>query len=147
MACQKFLTLPNGFKMPALGLGTWRAPDAEVEAAIEAALEVGYRHFDCAPVYNNEKVIGRVFKQWLDSGKIKRSDLWVTTKLPPHGNRAATVEKFIKQSLADLQLEYLDLYLIHAPFAVPDASPWKRDDEGALILDTDINHVETWKVM
>jgi len=131
--------------MPAVGLGTWRAPDAEIESALNAALEVGYRHIDCAPVYGNEKVIGKVFRQWIDSGRLNRSDLFVTTKLPPFGNRASDVEKCLKNSLADLQLDYLDLYLIHVPFAVPyTEGPFEKHNNGDIVL-SDTDHVETWK--
>jgi len=139
------LTFSNGDNFPAIGLGTWRAPDEEVETALNSALEAGYRHIDCAPVYLNEKVIGKVLHEWLESGRIKRSDLFVTTKLPPFGNRASDVEKCLKKSLADLQLDYLDLYLIHVPFAVPyHEGPFQQDDNGDVIL-SDTDHVETWK--
>lgn len=133
--------------MPAVGLGTWRAPDAEVESALNAALQAGYRHIDCAPVYGNEKVIGKVFREWIDSGRLKRSDLFITTKLPFFGNRASDVEKCLKKSLEDLQLEYLDLYLIHVPFAVPfvDGPPFMMKDDGE-IMTTETDHLETWKV-
>ena len=146
MASKIDLKFTNGDKMPAIGLGTWRAPDAEVESALNAALEVGYRHIDCAPVYGNEKVIGKVLSEWINSGRINRSDLFITTKLPPFGNRASDVEKCLKKSLADLQLDYLDLYLIHVPFAVPyTEGPFEKDENGDLVL-SDTDHVETWKV-
>lgn len=132
--------------MPAVGLGTWRAPDAEIESALNAALEAGYRHIDCAPVYGNEKVIGKVFREWIDSGRLSRSDLFITSKLPPFGNRASDVEKCLKSSLEDLQLEYFDLYLIHVPFAVPyTEGPFAQHDNGDLVL-SDTDHVKTWKV-
>jgi len=148
MAIQKYLKFFNGIKMPNIGYGTWRAPDAEVESALNQALEAGYRHIDCAPVYRNEQVIGKVLKQWIDSGKVNRDDLFITTKLPPMGNRASTVEKYLKKSLADLELSYIDLYLIHTPFALPDTDgDFHRHENGDLILDTESNHIETWKVM
>ena len=165
MASKIDLLFANGDKMPAIGLGTWRAPDAEVELAINAALEAGerrwnsswlnyvfyvsssgYRHFDCAPVYGNEKVIGKVFREWFDLGKITRNDLFITTKLPPFGNRASDVEKCLKRSLADLQLEYLDLYLIHVPFGVPyTEGPFEKHENGDVVL-ADVDHIQIWKV-
>lgn len=142
-----YLTTENGFKMPVLGIGTWRAPDDEVETAINEALEAGYRHIDCAPVYMNEHVIGKVLKSWFDAGKLTREDLFITTKLPPNGNRAATVEKYLKRSLEALQLDYIDLYLIHVPFAVPDTDgQFLAGEDGNLLLDTETSHVKTWKV-
>uniref|UniRef100_A0A336KNX9 CSON008193 protein n=1 Tax=Culicoides sonorensis TaxID=179676 RepID=A0A336KNX9_CULSO len=148
MTCNIYLTTESGFKMPALGLGTWRAPDEEIEKALNEALNAGYRHIDCAPVYMNEPVIGKVLKEWLDSGKVTRDELFITTKLPPHGNRASTVEKYLKRSLEALQLDYVDLYLIHVPFAVPEVDgPFLTDNDGNLLLDTETSHVKTWKVM
>lgn len=146
MASKINLLFSNGDKLPAVGLGTWRAPDAEVESALNAALEAGYRHIDCAPVYGNEKVIGKVFREWIESGRLNRSDLFITTKLPPFGNRAADVEKCLKKSLSDLGLDYLDLYLIHVPFAVPyTEGPFAKHENGDLVL-SDTDHLETWKV-
>lgn len=148
MACNISVTTENGFKMPALGIGTWRAPDDEVEKALNEALEAGYRHIDCAPVYLNEPVIGKVLKAWFDSGKITREELFITTKLPPQANRASSVEKFLKRSLEALQLDYVDLYLIHVPFAVPEVDgPFLADNDGNLLLDTESNHIKTWKVI
>ena len=146
MACKMDLAFTNGDKMPALGIGTWRAPDAEVEKALNEALEVGYRHIDTAPVYGNEKTIGNVLKSWFDSGKLQREEIFITTKLPPTANRASCVEKYLRMSLADLQLEYVDLYLVHVPFGLPETDgDFKRLENGDLeIADTD--HIETWKV-
>lgn len=147
MTSNSYLTTDNDFKIPILGIGTWRAPDDEVELAINEALEAGYRHIDCAPVYLNEHVIGKVLKTWFDSGKLTREDLFITTKLPPHANRASSVEKFLKGSLKALQLDYVDLYLIHAPFALPETDgPFLADDDGNLLFDTESSHIKTWKV-
>ena len=106
--------LSNGASMPLLGLGTWQAPKGEVGAAVAAALKVGYRHIDCAAIYGNEKEVGVALAAALGSG-MRRKDVFVTSKLwnsehAPEHVRAACV-----QTLADLQLEYLDLYIIHWP--------------------------------
>lgn len=146
MACKIDLSFTNGDKMPALGIGTWRAPDEEVEKALNEALEVGYRHIDTAPAYFNEKTIGKVLKSWFDSGKLQREDIFITTKLPPTANRASCVEKYLRMSLADLQLEYVDLYLIHVPFGLPEtAAAFKKLENGDLEL-AETDHVATWKV-
>lgn len=113
------------------------------------ALEAGYRHIDCAPVYLNEQVIGRVLKSWIDSGKLKREDVFITTKLPPPGNRPSCVERYLRKSLTDLQLDFVDLYLIHCPFTVledPSGGDFIREENGDIKLDLEANHVDTWKV-
>jgi diketogulonate reductase-like aldo/keto reductase len=102
--------------MPAIGLGTFGSDHAHphsVADAVRGAFEAGYRHFDCAAVYGNEDAIGRVFRGMLDSG-VMRNELWVTSKLwnDMHGR----AEEACRKSLADLQLDYLDLYLVHWPF-------------------------------
>lgn len=149
MACDKFLTFNNGIKMPALGIGTWQAPENEVEDALNLALEAGYRHIDCAPVYMNEKVIGRVLKSWIDAGKLTREELFITTKLPPPALKAEMVESLLTKSLEDLQLSYVDLYLIHTPFGVifdPAKGEFLKD-EGGVAIDASTDHLAIWKSM
>ncbi|XP_030760215.1 1,5-anhydro-D-fructose reductase-like [Sitophilus oryzae] len=102
--------------IPAVGYGTFSIVDEEVlEKALGAAIETGYRHIDTAHTYDNEHLIGKVLKKWFDSGKLRREDIFITTKLPPHGVHPDRVEKFLKESLEKLQLDYIDLYLIHFP--------------------------------
>ncbi|XP_049795324.1 1,5-anhydro-D-fructose reductase-like isoform X1 [Schistocerca nitens] len=141
----EYLTFFNGHKMPILGLGTAHALGDDIEKAIDAALEIGYRHIDTARRYNNEAQIGRTLKKWLDSGKIKREDLFIVTKLPLTGNRAECVEKHLKQSLHDLQLDYVDLYLIHHPVGFQDVDP--KDNGEEMLLDMNTDHVSLWKAM
>ncbi|XP_034489096.1 aldo-keto reductase family 4 member C10 [Drosophila innubila] len=149
MANTQFLTLNNGEKMPIIGIGTWQASDEEIETAIDQALEAGYRHIDTAPVYGNEQAIGRVLKRWLDAGKVKREELFIVTKLPPIANRPHEVEPTIKKSLADLQLDYVDMYLIHTPFTVfiNEDGSFKVDEEGLMIPDVSTDHAATWLEM
>ncbi len=109
-------TLLTGSKIPAVGLGTFgsdKYTGAEVAQAVIDAAAVGYRHFDCASVYGNEDLIGPAF-QTIMAGGVKREDLWITSKVwnDMHGQ----VAKSCEQSLRDLQLDYLDLYLVHWPF-------------------------------
>ncbi len=110
--------LYTGARMPAIGLGTFgsdHARPAEVASAVEGAVACGYRHFDCASVYGNEREIGYAFKQVLQ-GSIKREELWITSKLWNDKHSESDVVPSCQQSLKDLELNYLDLYLVHWPF-------------------------------
>lgn len=101
-------------------------------------------------VYENEDAIGKVLKRWLDSGKIKRSELFIVTKLPAVGNRQEDVEKWIKKSMQNLQLEYLDLYLIHMPMGLDDRGEeilHPYDENGEIRLDCKTDLVKIWQAM
>lgn len=106
-------TLPSGATIPAIGLGTFGSDKytaVEVAAAVRGAAEVGYRHFDCAAVYGNEKEVGQALKDT----QVPRAELWITSKL--WNDRHSDPEAACEESLKDLGLDYLDLYLIHWPF-------------------------------
>ncbi|XP_073982060.1 1,5-anhydro-D-fructose reductase-like [Rhodnius prolixus] len=135
--------------IPVIGLGTWMSSEDEIEKAIDAALECGYRLIDTAYVYYNEKSIGKALNKWLESGKIRREDLFIVTKLPLFGCRAEHVEYFLKKSLENLQLSYVDLYLIHNPVGLQlkNEEPFPRDESGRLLLDMDTDHLAVWKEM
>ncbi|GJQ78285.1 hypothetical protein Trydic_g22127 [Trypoxylus dichotomus] len=141
MACDLFLTLSDGIKMPALGYGTWQVTDNALEVALNEALEAGYRHIDTAAIYQNEEVIGKVLKSWFDTGKLSREDVFVTTKLNPTTMDPATVEECLKESLRKLQLDYVDLYLIHFPITIA------KDENGEAYGHPDIDYVDVWKKM
>ncbi|XP_015191616.1 PREDICTED: alcohol dehydrogenase [NADP(+)] [Polistes dominula] len=149
MKTKKCISLPNGQQMPILGFGTWQASEEEIETALDLAFEAGYRHIDTATVYENENAIGKVIKKWLDSGKIKRSELFIVTKLPPVGVRPEGVEKWIKKSIANLQLDYLDLYLVHVPFTFQEIGEnlHPKNEKGEIMIDTSTDHVKIWKEM
>lgn len=143
-----FKLLRTGRKIPQIGLGTWRAEDVEIEMAVKKALEIGYRHVDTATAYMNERAIGNVLSEWLKLGRVKREDLFICTKLPPIANRVGDVERYLRKSLSDLQLDYIDLYLIHTPFALPEtAGPFLTDANGDCVLDTSSSLVEVWQKM
>ena len=111
-------TLWTGARMPAIGLGTFgsdRFKAEDIAAAVIGAAEVGYRSFDCARIYGNEDVIGTSLEA-IQAGGIRREDMFVTSKLWNDKHAPADVIPTFKESLRDLRLEYLDLYLIHWPF-------------------------------
>ncbi|XP_065183513.1 aldose reductase A-like [Sycon ciliatum] len=110
------LTLANSHKVPALGFGTWLVDADVVGKALLEAAEVGYRHFDCAERYQNQRAIGKAFQQLWEKG-YKREDFFITSKL--WCTRHDKAEESCCRTLADLQLEYLDLYLVHFPEAFP----------------------------
>ncbi|GIY03858.1 aldo-keto reductase family 1 member B1 [Caerostris darwini] len=143
--------LSSGFKMPYMGLGMWQTDKAdEVEKAIETAIDAGYRHFDTAFAYENEHLIGKTLKKIFESGKVKREDLFIVTKLPPNGMAPESVKYFCQKSLKDLKLDYADLYLIHFPIATKrteDDSNLYPVENGQLAIDTNFNLLDTWKAM
>lgn len=136
-------TLNTGDKIPILGIGTWQAPVGEVAVAVQAALEAGYRHVDAAAVYGNEKEVGQGIKQ---SG-VPRKDIWVTSKVWNNSHKREDVPKAYQQTLDDLGLEYLDLYLIHWPRAFKSgAEKFPQDADGTIAVE-DVDFVETWKAL
>lgn len=104
--------------MPMLGLGTWKADDGAAYKAVREAIRIGYRHFDCASRYGNEAEIGTAFADAIKSGEVGREELWITSKLWNNAHQKELVRPNLEQTLTDLQLDYLDLYLIHWPIAL-----------------------------
>ena len=134
--------------MPALGFGTL-IPDAAVTiSATRDALEAGFRHFDCAERYRNESEVGDALQAGLAAGGTARGDIFVTTKLWNSNHRPERVEPAFEASLNRLQLNYLDLYLIHTPFAFqPGDEQDPRDQNGNVIYDKGITLLDTWRAM
>ena len=105
----------NGDEIPLLGLGTWKSEPGEVGAAVREALRVGYRHIDCAPIYENEPEIGDAVARSIAEGRVERHQLWITSKLWNDAHAPDDVLPALERTLTDLRLDYLDLYLIHWP--------------------------------
>jgi len=141
-------SLYTGAKMPALGLGTFgsdHVTGAEVAEAVKGAAAVGYRHFDCAAVYGNEHLIGPALQEIMTGG-VRREDLWITSKLWNDKHGEANVVPAFMKSLRDLQLEYLDLYLIHWPFPnhhAPGVDVSSRDHNAVPYIHE--NYMKTWR--
>ncbi|MFW2388093.1 MAG: aldo/keto reductase [Polyangiales bacterium] len=114
----KTLKLRGGDEMPALGLGTWKSEPNEVYGAVRSALELGYRHIDCAAIYQNEEEVGRALSDAFSAGDAEREDVWVTSKLWNDSHAPDQVRPALETSLRKLRLDYLDLYLIHWPVAL-----------------------------
>src|ERR1700728_970619 len=134
--------------MPVLGFGTLIPGAAETISATRDALEAGFRHFDCAERYRHEHEVGEALQAGLAAGGIAREDIFVTTKLWNTNHRPERVEPAFEASLSRLGLNYLDLYLIHTPFAFqPGEEQDPRDQNGNVLYDRDLTLLDTWRAM
>jgi aldehyde reductase len=134
--------------MPVLGFGTLIPDAATTISATRDALEAGFRHFDCAERYRNEREVGTALQEGLAAGGIAREDIFVTTKLWNTNHRPERVEPAFDASLDRLRLNYLDLYLIHTPFAFqPGEDQDPRDQNGNVLYDRGVTLLDTWRAM
>lgn len=139
----KTLAFANGDQMPILGLGTWKSQPGEVHAAVREAIRIGYRHIDCAAIYGNETEVGNAIREAIADGEVKREQLWITSKLWNTFHGRGAVEGALRKTLADLQLAYLDLYLIHWP--VPLKPGVHFPGSGAdIVPPAQAGHADTW---
>ena len=135
-------------QMPVLGFGTLIPGAAETISATRDALDAGFRHFDCAERYKNEREVGEALQAGLTARGIAREDIFVTTKLWNTNHRPERVEPAFQASLERLRIDYLDLYLIHTPFAFqPGDEQDPRDASGNVIYDRGVTLFDTWKAM
>ena len=142
-----YLTLNTGAPIPVLGLGTWKSQPTEVGQAVTYALtEGGYNHIDCAWIYGNEKEIGESFKKVFEGGKVKRDEVFVTSKLWSSFHAKKNVAPACKETLENLKLDHLDLYLMHWGIATPPGELEPLDKDGVLITEN-VSIRETWEEM
>lgn len=135
-------------EMPALGFGTLIPDAVATVSATRDALAAGFRHFDCAERYRNEREVGVALHEGLASSAVTREDIFVTTKLWNTNHRPERVEPAFNASLNRLGLEYLDLYLVHTPFAFqPGEEQDPRDQNGNVIYDSGVTLLDTWRAM
>ena len=134
--------------MPALGFGTLIPDPLATRQATKTALEVGFRHFDCSERYRNEQAVGEAMQEVFRAGTIRRKDVFVTTKLWNNNHRAERVKPAFEASCRRLQVDDVDCYLIHTPFAFkPGDEQDPRDEHGQVIYDTGVTLVETWRAL
>lgn len=134
--------------MPALGFGTLIPDPVATKNATKAALEAGFRALDTAERYGTEKEVGEAMEEVFQQGQVKREDVFVITKLWNTNHRPERVKPAFETSLKKLKLDYLDLYLIHTPFAFqPGDNQDPRDADGNVIYDREVTLLDTWSAM
>jgi diketogulonate reductase-like aldo/keto reductase len=145
----RFTRIAHGsINIPAVGFGTLIPDPLATRQATKAALEVGFRHLDCAERYRNEEAVGDAIEEAVKAGTLRREDLFVTTKLWNTNHRPERVKPAFDASRRRLQLDDIDCYIIHTPFAFrPGDEQDPRDEHGRVIYDSGVTLAETWQAL
>lgn len=143
---QNYYTLNNGNTIPTIGLGTWKSDDGKVYNAVIEAFKYGYRHVDCAFIYKNEAEVGNAIKDAIKNKIVTREEIFVTSKLWCNSHDPLDVIPALKKTLHSLQLDYLDMYLIHWPIAFKNSVIFPKDPSEMIPLEN-LPISETWQGM
>ena len=143
---QQYVELSSGYKMPLIGLGTWLSKSHEVEESVKIALLNGYKLIDCAQAYQNQKDIGNALKSLFAKGKVKREDVFIASKVWNTFHSHDLAIKAVDEILNDLQLDYLDLGLIHWPMGFKEGGEF-FPKVGEKMLYSEVDYLETWQAL